>query len=171
MCIVKSNSEEYCMAKLRVYSKEDPMLGYSEWIGTPQELLEIYDGLKQRLGDTLQTQPPQKATIQLPNRMPSDYSEMTEKMPTVKQLITYILEKPRFEHDIVDVGKKFFGKPVKSREYGRLYRQLKARLETARKEIEAIQRGAFERRSTHPRNLKVYTFRRVNAVPLGVQTS
>lgn len=155
------------MAKVRYNSAKDPILGHFEWEGTPQELLEIYDGLKQRLGNAIQTRNNVPRRYNLSQKpIPSDYSELAQKMPSVEQLRTYILGKPKFEHDIVNVAKRFFGKPVKSREYGRLYRQLRNRLETARKQIEAFEGGAFEQKSTPTRNLKAYTFRRVKATPL-----
>jgi hypothetical protein len=156
------------MAKLR----QDPKTGCFEWEGTPQELLSIYDELKQRLGNTIQIGntiphkydiPPKHIALQC------DYSELAQKMPNTGQLVTYILSKPKFEHDIIDVELKFFGKQIKSREHGRLYRELRAKLESARKMIETSQHGAFERRTTRPRNLQVYTFRSVNATPLGIQ--
>ncbi len=170
------------MAKMRYDSVSDPILGHFEWEGTPQELLVIYDGLKQRFGNTLQIgnsvprqyDPTPKyivakgpMVLKAPAILKSDYSELAELMPTVEQLIAYILSKPKFEHDIVDVGMKFFHKPLKSRKYGRLYRQLKAKLENARKQIEATQRGAFERRSTPARNLQIYTFKPIISIFLG----
>lgn len=160
------------MAKLRCDSVLEPILGHLEWEGSPQELLSVYDGLKQRLGNTLQIgnnipqeyDPTPKHIV-----LHCDYSELAKKMPTVDQLIEYILTKPKFEHDIADIGVRFFGKQVRSREYGKLYRQLRAKLEIARRRIEADQHGAFERRTTRPRNLHVYAFRSVNAPLLGIQ--
>ena len=162
------------MAKLRYGSANDPLLKDFEWEGTPQELLEIYDGLKERLGNTLQVENsiprqynlPQKPIIRPANRMRSDYSELAKKMPSVEQLMVYILGKPKFEHDIIDVGMKFFGKPIKSREYGRLYRHLRSRLDEARKRIEASEHGAFERKPTPNRNLPAYTFKKISATSL-----
>jgi hypothetical protein len=162
------------MAKLRF----DPVTGKSEWEGTPQELLAVYDELKKRLGNTIQTENNEQSQSELrfrfiPNHLkftpPCDYSELVQKMPTIDQLVRYILGKPKFEHDIVDISMKFFGKQIKSREYGKLYRQLRIRLENARKQIEVHEHGAFERRSGRPRNLKIYTFKRINAMPLGIQ--
>jgi len=166
------------MAKLRYDSINDPILGHFEWEGTPQELLSVYDGLKQRLGNTLQIgnsvprqyDPTPRPIIRHAHPvLQCDYSELVKKMPTVSQLVTYILSKPKFEHDIADVGLQFFGRQIKSREYGKLYRALRAKLDMARKAIEASQHGAFERRSTHPRNLQVYTFRSVSVMPLSIQ--
>lgn len=161
------------MAKLRC----DSINGHFEWEGTPQELLEIYDGLKQRLGNTIQIEnsvprqyDPTPPFVRHAHVLPHcDYSELAKKMPTVAQLTAYILSKPKFEHDIADVGLQFFGRQIKSREYGKLYRELRAKLDMARKAIEVSQHGAFDRRSTHPRNLQVYTFRSVSAMPLGIQ--
>ena len=168
------------MAKLRYVSANDSILRNFEWEGEPQELLAIYDGLKKRLGNSLQidnTIPhkydpqPKSVSGHLSFRsvVPQDYSEISKKMPTLDQLTEYILTKQKFEHDIIDVGLKFFNKPIRSRQYGRLYRELRAKLENARRSIEASQHGAFERRSARPRNLQVYTFRPVNATPLGLQ--
>ncbi|MCJ7635371.1 hypothetical protein MUP77_23655 [Candidatus Bathyarchaeota archaeon] len=159
------------MAKLRCDSASEPVLGHFEWEGTPQELLAIYDGLKQRLGDTIQigNNVPRQYDIPRHTTLHCDYPELAKKMPTVGQLVNYILSKPKFEHDIADVGLQFFGRQVKSREYGKLYRGLRAKLDMARKAIEVSQHGAFERRSTRPRNLQVYTFRSVSATPLGIQ--
>lgn len=157
------------MAKLRCNSVNDPILNNLEWIGTPQELLDIYDGLKQRLGNNLQIQSNIPEAFEPKNMrhfLQNDTQELSKKMPTVDQLAVYILGKPRFQHDIVDVSMKFFGKQLKSREYGRLYRQLRIRLDDARKRIEALQRGAFERRPTPDRNLPEYIFKKVNATPL-----
>jgi len=161
------------MAKLRYDSVNNPTLRDFVWEGTPEELLSIYDGLKQRLGNTIQIEnniPRKYDVAPIHNiKLRCDYTELAKKMPTIDQLAIYILSKPKFEHDIVDVATNFFGKQIKSREYGRLYRQLRTRLENARKLIEVNQHGAFERRTTHPRNLQRYTFRPVNAMPLGTQ--
>jgi hypothetical protein len=167
------------MAKLRFDSVNEPMLKNSEWEGTPQELLSIYDGLKQRFGNTTQIgnnvprqyDPTPLTFVRHAHAPPyCDYPELAKKIPTVEQLESYILSKPKFEHDIIDVARKFFGKPIKSREYGKLYRELSAKLDKARKLIEASEHGAFERRSTRPRNLQVYAFRPVSATPIGLQT-
>jgi hypothetical protein len=163
------------MAKMRCNSVNNPLLNQLEWEGTPQELLAIYDGLKQRANDNLQlgiTITP-KTTIVSSGTFasgkirfkPSDEQELSSKMPTVDQLVSYILGKPRFEHDIVEVGKKFFGKQLKSRDYKKLYRQLRMNLETARKSIEVSQQGAFERKRTPDRNLPAYIFKRIHASP------
>jgi hypothetical protein len=159
------------MARLR----QDPK-GNFEWEGTPQELLSIYDELKQRTEKTIQITDtvlhkfePSNAIhtpIDLSSRL-LEYQQLNEKMPTIDQLTVYILSKPNFEHDILDVETHFFKKQIKSRKYGRLYRELRARLENARKSIEASKHGAFERRSARPRNLKVYTFKPINSVLLG----
>jgi len=157
------------MAKLR----QDPKTGCFEWEGTPQELLSIYAELKQHIEKTVQIMDtiPHKFDPPIPihTSLNTEYQQLSKKMPTVDQLMIYILSKPKFEHDIVDVGLKFFGKPIKSRKYGKLYRELRAKLENARKQIEVGQHGAFERKSTHPRNLQRYTFRSVSATPLGIQ--
>lgn len=156
------------MAKLRCNSVNDPILNNLEWVGTPQELLDIYDGLKQRLGNNVQIKTGFSETFD-PKFIPqaqSDMQELSKKMPTVDQLAFYILGKPNFEHDIVDVSKRFFGKQINSRQYGKLYRELRTKLETARKSIEASKRGAFERKPTPYRNLPKYTFKKVNATPL-----
>jgi hypothetical protein len=165
------------MAKLRCNSVNDPILNQIEWEGTPQELLSIYDGLKQRLGNTIQLSSPitikydvtRRPTIgQLRTQVrivpPDDYADLAQKMPTVDQLMLYILGKPKFQHDIVDIELNFFKKQINSRKYGRLYRELRNKLEMARKNIESTQHGAFERRSTRPRNLQVYTFRQMSSV-------
>jgi hypothetical protein len=161
------------MAKLRCNSINDPLLRHLEFEGTPQELLTIYDGLKQRQGNTLQIgnnvehqfDPTPKSIVRHPHIiLNSECSELTKKMPMLDQLVIYILGKPKFEHDIIDVEMQFFGKQIKSRQYGRLYRELRAKLENARKTIESSQHGAFERRSTHPRNLQRYSFKPMNSV-------
>jgi hypothetical protein len=157
------------MAKLRI----DSVSGTCEFEGTPQELLIIYDGLKQRLGNTIQIgnavpsryDVPRKAVVGRINfGLPADYSELAQKMPTVEQLVLYILGKPRFQHDVIDIELSFFKKQVNSRKYGRLYRELRTKLELARKAIEVREHGAFERRSAHPRNLQVYTFKPITSV-------
>lgn len=164
--------EEYYMAKFRI----DSIIGHLEFEGTDQEILTIYDGLIKRhnasnpsnhiqIVNTVSHKydPPKHFVLQC------DYSELAKKMPTVDQITTYIMCKPKFEHDIVDVGKKFFDKPINSRQYGKLYRELRMKLENARKQIETTQHGAFERRSAPQRNLQIYSFRSVNATPLGLQ--
>lgn len=174
------------MAKLRCNSTNDSVLNQLEWEGTPQELLAIYDGLKERLGNALRkedivphqydprpksiTEPRLRSITELVFGLPNDYSELAKKMPSVDQLIEYILGKPRFEHDIVDIGKKFFGKQVNSRQYEKLYRELRTKLEFARKSIEASQGGAFERKPTPSRNLPAYTFKKINATSLDISS-
>lgn len=163
------------MAKLRCNSVNDPILNQLEWEGTPQELLTIYDGLRQRFGNTLQIGniisrhydiSPKSTDRSTHIMFQSDYPELAKKMPTVEQLILYILGKPRFEHDIVDIGKKFFDRQINSRKYKKLYRELRTKLELARKSIEASQGGAFERKPTPNRNLPSYTFKKINATSL-----
>jgi hypothetical protein len=159
------------MAKLRF----DLNTGNAEWEGTPQELLEIYDALKQR------DEPKHQVIISVPqvdDKIPipdsirmqitkvSDEQELSKRMPTKEQLMFYILGKQKFEHDIVEVEKKFFGKQINSRKYGKLYRELRTRLEAARKSIEASNSGAFERKPTPYRNLPSYTFKKINATPI-----
>jgi hypothetical protein len=163
----KNNFEASYMAKMRF----DPSTGNAEWEGTPQELLLIYESLKQRFGNTPRIENPTSPQRDpVPKHIPPycDYAELAKKMPTIEQLMTYILSKPRFEHDILDVGVKFFGKPIKSRQYGKLYRELRTKLELVRKAIEVSQRGAFEQRPAPNRNLRIYTFKQVNATPLGL---
>ena len=171
----KEQSQVYYMAKLR----QDPKTGCFEFEGTPQELLSIYDELRQRTKENPQaiqivdTVPrkfdpsvPMRASPNLGARM-LEYEQLSKRMPTVDQLTAYILCKPNFEHDILDVETKFFEKQIKSRKYGRLYRELRAKLENARKSIEISQHGAFERRSARPRNLQVYSFKPINSVLFG----
>jgi hypothetical protein len=169
--IQRNNSEVYSMARMRY----DPKTGNFEWEGTAQELLEIYDGLKQRSSNTLQIgnsiprryDIPRKLVTSKIRLLPSDYDELEKKMPTVEELVAYVLSKPKYEHDIVDIGKKFFGKQINSRKYGKLYRDLSANLDRARKSIEATQRGAFEQRPAPNRNLRIFSFKQVNATLLG----
>lgn len=165
------------MAKLR----QDPKTGCFEFEGTPQELLSIYDTLKRGTEKTVPLEgtiphgiePQRPTTVISTTALSSIASRMRElqqldaRMPTVDQLITYILSKPKFEHDILDVETHFFEKQVNSRKYGRLYRELRTKLENARKSIEASQHGAFERRSARPRNLQVYAFKPINSVLFG----
>ena len=158
------------MAKLR----QDPKTGCFEFEGTPQELLSIYDELKQRKEKTIQIADTVPHKFDPPGTIPPAPSlrllecELLKiNMPTVDQLTTYILSKPKFEHDILDVETHFFKKQIKSRKYGRLYRELRTKLENARKSIEVSKHGAFERRSSRPRNLQVYTFKPINSVWLG----
>ena len=157
------------MAKLRVFPN-----GVTEFEGTDQELLAIYDGLlKKRQTDQIQIvdQVPHKFDPPPPThrQFALEVQELRKSMPTIDQLITYLLSKPKFEHDILDVETHFFTKQINSRKYGRLYRELRTKLENARKSIEVSQHGAFERRSARPRNLQVYSFRPVNATLLGIQ--
>jgi hypothetical protein len=153
------------MAKMRYDSANNAF----EFEGTPQELLSVYDGLKQRktLSDKEIKRVHERILTQATRQ--AEHVELESKMPTSEQLVSYILSKPKFEHDIVEVGIKFFGKAIKSRKYGKLYRELRDKLEKTRKLIEADQHGAFERRSGRPRNLQVYTFRSVSATPLEIQ--
>jgi hypothetical protein len=159
------------MAKMRCDSVKDAILNSIEWTGTPQELLAIYDGLKERLSNNVQIKTGISEKFE-PRFVPqffqsqSDIQELSKKMPSVDQLITYIFEKPRFEHDIVEVEKKFFDKQLNTRIYPKLYRELRAKLDVARKSIEESQRGAFERKPTRHRNLPFYTFKKVNATPI-----
>jgi len=155
------------MAKLRY----DSVTGKIEYEGTPEELLSIYDGLKQReIAAKSKETPSSHQEIPIRDWLQSKTAEQKEleaKMPTVKEIIEYILSKPKYEHDIVDVSKKFFnGKQIKARQYGKLYRTLRAKLELARQGIEASEGGAFERRRSPYRNLQIYTFKKVNATPL-----
>jgi hypothetical protein len=156
------------MAKLRY--------DHIEFEGTPQELLSIFDGLKQR-GIVTSSDSDVKTLIyngiryraSSPEKRRTTLEKITEsqnleaRMPTEDQLVEYIVSKPRYEHDIVDVAKRFFGKQIKSREHQRLYRQLHQELVRARARIEIEKRGAFEQHSTSAKNLKVYSFRPVNA--------
>jgi hypothetical protein len=163
------------MAKLRY----DSVNGKAEFEGSPEEILAIFDGLKQReiAGERIKTivvngkryrathpHDTEGHTLLQPETI--EQRELEAKMPTIKELFEYILSKPKYEHDIIDVSKKFFGKQIKAREHGKLYRKLKARLELTRKGMEASQRGAFERRRSPYRNLQIYTFKKVNATPL-----
>jgi hypothetical protein len=163
------------MAKVRYDSEVDSILGHFEWEGTPQELLEIYDGLKKRLDNNLQLansvtrvyDPSPRLIIKGIHTITAESAELAKKMPTIEQLITYIASKQKFEHDVIEIENKFFERQIKSREHGRTYRELRKRLELARKAMEIKYHGAFERRSGRPRNLQIYSFRLVNAAPLG----
>jgi hypothetical protein len=158
------------MARLRFDSN-----GNLEFEGTPQELLVIYNELKQQTSTKVPSKDfPQviSNSSKIPTVMlraqfvPNDVEQLFERMPSVEQLTFYILGKTKFEHDIVEVEKRFFGKQINSRQYGKVYRELRTRLEAARKSIEASQRGAFERKPTPYRNLPAYVFKKVNATPI-----
>lgn len=155
------------LAKMRF----NPNTGNFEWEGTKEEVLEIYDEIKKReqnnapqINDNVSVSIP--ASIKLHFEQRHDMENLSKRMPSVEQLMFYILGKSKFEHDIVEIEKKFFDKQINSRKYGKLYRELRTRLETARKSIEVSNSGAFVRKSTPYRNLPAYTFKKINATPI-----
>lgn len=139
------------MAKLR-YS---PASGLFEWEGTIEELARIYDELIER--ENINTQHIMR------NRRAHGFRvsdlELMQKMPTSDALFEYIMSKPRYEHDIKQIGEAFFGKQIKAREYPNLYRKLSYELEKMRKRIEREKNGAFEQKKSTFRNLKKYVFK------------
>ncbi|NWG10285.1 hypothetical protein HXY33_00810 [Candidatus Bathyarchaeota archaeon] len=139
------------MAKLR-YS---PATGLFEWEGTTEELVHIYDYLIERENTNTQRVTRNR---HLHGFRVSDL-ELMGKMPTSDALFEYVLSKPRYEHDIKQVGEAFFGKQIKAREYPNLYRKLSYELEKVRKRIEKEKNGAFEQKKSTFRNLKKYIFK------------
>lgn len=83
----------------------------------------------------------------------------TMDVPTVEQLVDYILTKVRYEHNIVEVEDVFWGKKITARENQLLYRKLHDNLGKARHKIETMKQGKFEQQLTSSRNLKKYIFR------------
>lgn len=140
------------MAKLRY----NPASGLSEWEGTSEELLAIYDQLIER-SKIKNTRHFLAST--LIKRAPLTDLELMAKMPTQDKLIEHITSKPRYEHDIVEIANKFFGGTVQCRKFPHIYRKLSYDLDKARKTIEAEHKGAFVQQPTPARNLKKYVFK------------
>lgn len=87
-------------------------------------------------------------------------SSLAQRIPTVDQLITYILSKPpKFEHDILSVANYFLKEKITSRKNPHEYRKLSSSLQNARKIIEHQKQGKFEALPTSEKNLKRYTFK------------
>jgi hypothetical protein len=80
-------------------------------------------------------------------------------IPTVDQLMEYLLKQDRYEHDILSIEDVFWDRRVTARENQLLYRKLHDNLERARHKIEAITPGKFEQQLTSTKNLKKYVFK------------
>jgi hypothetical protein len=80
-------------------------------------------------------------------------------IPTVDQLVEYLLKQDRYEHNILDIEDVFWGKRVTARENQLFYRKLHDNLERARHRIETTKPGKFEQQLTSTKNLKKYIFK------------
>ena len=123
--------------------------------GTEEEIISLYDRVRQHIEECKM----EAASLSSRFTVRTKEDELARSMPTIEQLIGFILSKPKYEHDIVEVENHFLKKRITSRENETLYRKLSFDLQKARKVIEMQKAGAFEQQATLSKNLKKYIFK------------
>lgn len=129
-----------------------------EFEGENVEILELYDEIVKRLEGVVAPKPVE------PVRIPAKRGIEFFKLPSDDDLISFILSKPKYSHDIVEVQEHFFGKRIPSRANPRLYRKLAQQLFRVRKIIEEKEQGRFQTITSPSRNLKRYVFEPLTAL-------
>jgi hypothetical protein len=123
--------------------------------GTEEEIVSLYNKVRQNIeGYKIEA----TASLSSSFTVETKEEELARRMPTVEQLISFILSKPKYEHDIVEVENHFLKRRITSRENETLYRKFSFDLQKARKVIEAQKVGTFEQQTTLSKNLKKYVF-------------
>jgi len=117
--------------------------------GTEEEIISLYDRLSAHIEEVKMAASDAAASLE----------KSSHNLPTVEQLVSFILGKSRYEHDIVEIEDHFLMKRITSRDSPNLYRKLALDLQKARKVIEAQKQGAFEQQATTKKNLKKYVFK------------
>lgn len=138
--------------KFKIYERE------FEAEGTEEEILSLYDRLCTHM-DELKMAKSNSVDLADLDAEAEKYEELVQSMPTVEQLVSFILFRPKYEHDIVEIENHFLKKRITSRDNPSLYRKLSFDLQKARKVIETQKQGAFEQQATPTKNLKKYVFK------------
>jgi hypothetical protein len=142
------------MPKLRfkIYEQE------FEAEGTEEEILSLYDRLCTHI-DELKIAESNSVNLATLDAEARAHAALSLSMPTVEQLVSFILSKPKYEHDIVEIEDHFLKKRITSRDNPSLYRKLSFDLQKARKVIETQKAGEFVQHATPSKNLKKYMFK------------
>jgi hypothetical protein len=120
--------------------------------GEPSEILKIHEELTGKI------------------EHPSDHSErsakpagkpsvLNAKVPEAHQIIEFILSKPNYAHNSIEIQEQFLKRRVTSRGYPSLYRRLVLNIEKARQEIERTKSGKFEAHRSIKNQEKTWTFK------------
>ena len=136
------------MVKMTIRSDDKEI----EFEGEKAEILDIY----YEIMETSITFHAPKHTV--PSKPVTKVETLKMKPPTDDDLIEYILSRPKYSHDIIEIEKHFLGKRIAARSYPSLYRTLANQLKRVRKKIEEEKQGEFEAIRTKARNLKRYAF-------------
>lgn len=101
------------------------------------------------------TQPPTQASETVATK-----EEPTIEMPGDAEIEAYIKSKPRYEHNMVDIQRHFFGTFYSSRSPNkRIYHTMNKRIANIRKKIETEEKGKFKGQYIKG-GLKCFTFER-----------
>jgi len=100
-----------------------------------------------------------KEKLKLENQAVSPL-ELTElPLPPDEAVISYITSKPQFEHHLLEIQRKFFGRVFSSRgKDQRMYHRTARHLRLIRDAIEMRYNGKFKEKPAGIRNLKCFTF-------------
>ena len=128
-----------------------------EFEGEKAEILEIYRELTQ-ITPAVHVTEHRRKTLEGKRVMPN------VKLPSDSDLIEYILSRPKYSHDIVEIQKCFFGVRMSSRANPSLYRRLANQLHRVRKSIEQTEKGEFETITGKAKNLKRYVFHPISSL-------
>ena len=152
------------MAKLKILLDD---IGNLEVEGTPEELsnfLKTYKTPLVKKNNVVLTQEVETPTIESSHKGSSDDIEQIS-LPTVSEIVDYILTKPDFEYHTKELQVEFLGRKIKYREYPGLYGRFDRIIKSAKKHIEADHDGSWVTKTlplegkTH---VNLYRFKKYN---------
>ena len=164
------------MAKLKLKD-----LDYIELDGTPKELADFIKNLKSQPHSHQSTDLNNGVETKVSFVQNSDFNKIRTEtqfkptlteviLPSVEEIVDYIISKEDFEHHTKELQEKYFGRPVKYRNEPALYGSLDRIVRNARKIIVKEHNGTWD--STERRNLggktnvTVYKFIKKEETPI-----
>jgi len=133
-----------------------------ELTGTKQDVLDTVRELEKMYGGTVNLSA--NVAIGQPSkerRRTKTAKEHQFEIPSVDQLVAYLLTKDKYAYDIFEIEDVFLKQRISARDNQTIYRKLSAALEKARHRIEMMKQGKYEQQLTSSKNLKKYVFKSI----------